>query len=77
VCHRLLKRHLEISPGLGEAAKRHVQRRLAVCAAGFLIEQDLSGRLMTKDAINGEVGQMIDQMQAEMKRQYRYGEWQQ
>lgn len=32
---------------------------------------------MTKDAINGEVGQMIDQMQAEMKRQYRYGEWQQ
>lgn len=77
VCHRLLKRHLEISPDLGETAKRHVQRRLAVCAAGFLIEQDLSGRLMSKDAINGEVGQMIDQMQAEMKRQYRYGEWQQ
>jgi hypothetical protein len=32
---------------------------------------------MTKDAINSEVGQMIDRMQAEMKRQYRYGEWQQ
>lgn len=77
VCHRLLKRHLEISPDLGEAAKRHVQRRLAVCAAGFLIEQNLSGRLMSKDAIHGEVGQMIDHMQAEMKREYRYGEWQQ
>jgi len=50
---------------------------LAVCAAGFLIEQNLSGRLMSKDAIHGEVGQMIDQMQAEMKREYRYGEWQQ
>ena len=75
VCHRLLKSHLESSPVLSADAEAHVRSRLSVCAAGFLIEQALSSRVMVLGGVDGDVGQMIDQMQDSMKRQYCYGEW--
>lgn len=75
VCHRLLKSHLESSPRLSVEAEKHIRSRLSVCAAGFLIEQKLSSRVMVMGGVNSDIGQMIDQMQDCMKLQYRYGEW--
>lgn len=74
VCHRLLKNHLESSPGISAEAETHIRNRLSVCAAGFLIEQKLSSRVMVMGGVNSDIGQMIDQMQECMKLQYRYGE---
>ncbi|KXU93836.1 hypothetical protein AB839_15600 [Stenotrophomonas sp. DDT-1] len=73
VCHRLLKSHLAVADNIDAAARAHVHRRLAVCAAGFLIEQDLSSRLMSTQPLNADIGRMMDDMQADMKREYGYG----
>lgn len=75
ICHRLLRSHLATAEDLSGAATEHVHRRLSVCAAGFLIEQRLSARLMTSSPINNDLGEMIDRMQTEMKREYAYGAW--
>jgi len=75
ICHRLMRSHLASAEDLSGAANTYVQRRLSVCAAGFLIEQRLSARMMTSSPINRDIGEMMDRMQVEMKRQYAYGAW--
>ena len=74
ICHRLLKRHLFASKCLTESAIRHVHKRLAVCASGFLIQQPLSHRLMAIAPLNEDIGAMIDMMQSDMLREYGCGE---
>ena len=74
ICHRLLKSHLNTTDDISEQARNHIHKRLAVCAAGFLIEQPLSGRIMTHRPLNHDIGTMIDEMQNDMKREYNYGD---
>ncbi|XQA62701.1 hypothetical protein ACM9XD_04900 [Xanthomonas sacchari] len=72
ICHRLLKRHLEMESCTDKSARSHIHKRLAVCAAGFLIEQPLSENIMSSKRLNRDIAAMIDTLQIDMKREYAY-----
>lgn len=71
ICHRLLKSHLRRTAELATPEQSHTRRRLAACAVGFLINQNLASRLATFDTLPEGIGEMMDLMQRKMKDEYR------
>ncbi len=73
VCHRMHRKRLGIADGLNDQVHAYLMERLAVCAAGFLVQQRLSTLFLGRAPLNPELGALLDEMQADIRSEYRVG----
>ena len=67
------RKRLGIADGLNDQVHAYLMERLAVCAAGFLVQQRLSTLFLGRAPLNPELGALLDEMQADIRSEYRVG----